>query len=486
MGKFYITTAIDYANAAPHLGHAYEKVIADVFARWHRAQNDETFFLTGTDEHGAKIARAAEKAGSAPADFVAKHRQSFQDLLTTLNVSNDDFIYTADQKRHWPGAQKLWKKLVDAGDIYKATYKGLYCVGHEAFVTEKDLVGGICADHQQKPELIEEENYFFKLSKYTDRVRATIESGEFHILPEARKKEVLAFLDEGVGDISFSRPSKDISWGIPVPGDFEHTMYVWADALSNYISVLGYGRADEALFQKFWPADMHIIGKDILRFHAIYWPAMLMAADLSLPKALFVHGMILSSGKKMSKTIGNVIDPIEIVNEYGADAFRYFVMREIPLGEDGDFTRERFAAVYEGSLAHGIGNLVSRVSAMIAKNFPGGVVGELEDLGLPKKAFGDAMSAYALTEALSLLMRFFSSLDAYIQKNEPYRLVKTDVTRASAVLWNLAQYLRESRVFLEPFMPHTAHAINEIFEVSKEGRICAHIRGALFPSKKST
>ncbi|MBI4121445.1 MAG: class I tRNA ligase family protein, partial [Candidatus Ryanbacteria bacterium] len=250
MGKFYITTAIDYVNAPPHLGHAYEKVAADALARWHRSRGDETFFLTGTDEHGAKIARAAEKAGKKPEEFVADNRAMFEELLKLVGASNDDFIFTSDKKRHWPGVEKLWQKLGESGDLYKANYKGLYCVGHEAFVTEKDLVNGVCADHQQKPEVIEEENYFFRLSKYKDRIREAIEKDEFRILPEARKNEVLAFLKGDVEDISFSRPSRDISWGVPVPGDKEHTIYVWADALPNYITALGYGSENESRFRK--------------------------------------------------------------------------------------------------------------------------------------------------------------------------------------------------------------------------------------------
>src|SRR3989344_4216983 len=519
MLKFYITTAIDYVNASPHLGHAYEKVITDVVARWHRAQGDETFFLTGTDEHGAKIVRAADLAGKKPEEFVADNRKQFQELLELLNISNDDFIFTSDQKRHWPGAVKLWEKLADAGDLYKAKYEGLYCVGHEAFVTEKDLVNGVCADHQQKPEVIEEENYFFRLSKYAARVKKAVESDELRVLPESRKNEVLAFLTGNVEDVSFSRPSKDITWGVPVPKDPEHTMYVWAEALTNYISALGYGSADEARFEKFWPADVHIIGKDILRFHAVYWPAMLLAIGLPLPKTIFVHGMILSKGQKMSKTIGNVINPVEIISEFGVDTFRYFVAREIPFGEDGDFTRERFAYVYEGSLAHGIGNLVSRVSAMIAKNFPDGLAQpsaialasvptrrivrqevsakrvDLEGEALEnyfesevRHIFEQAMSNFELTEAISTVINFFSFLDGYVQEYEPFRLVKTDSEKAAAVLWNLARYLLEASKLLEPFMPSTARAINEIFVLSSDkSKIVVEAparAGGLFPSKK--
>ena len=516
MEKFYITTAIDYANASPHLGHAYEKVIADVIARWHRSRGEETFFLTGTDEHGAKTARSAEKVGLTPSEFVAGHRAEFQKLLTRLNISNDDFIYTADKERHWPGVKKIWEALEAAGDLYKAQYKGLYCVGHEAFVTEKDLVNGICIDHNQKPEAIEEENYFFRLSKYIPRVIEAIEKEEYRILPKARKNEVIAFLKTNIEDISFSRPARDISWGIPVPGDSEHMVYVWADALPNYLTALGYGRADDSNFKKFWPADVHVIGKDILRFQAVIWPAMLIAVGLSLPKAAFVHGMILTGGQKMSKTIGNVIDPQEIIDQYGVDAFRFFMTREISFGEDGDLTRERFAEVYEGSLAHGIGNLVSRVAVMILK-YNGGtlvrppisVLAQVPTRRAVKQEVSDsrillegesleryfnleivdqykkAMNEMRLTDAITLLMNFFSLLDGYVQDYEPYRLVKTDPERALAVLWNLASHIIRTSQLLEPFMPETVSAIYSIFgSKDGEGDIIVKTCPALFPSKK--
>ncbi len=507
--KFYVTTPIFYVNAAPHLGHAYADVIADTLARWHRGIGERTFFLSGTDEHGAKIVRAAQKAGMPISDFVEERRDEFKQLLIALGALNDDFIYTSDSERHWPGAAALWKKLVDAGDLYKATYKGLYCVGHEAFVTEKDLADGKCADHNQAPEEIAEENYFFRLSKYRDRIKSAIISGEMSIQPASRKKEILAFLEEGVEDISFSRPSKDISWGIQVPDDHEHTMYVWADALTNYISVLGYGRSDDANFKTFWPADAHIIGKDILRFHAVIWPGMLLSAGLPLPKMLLVTGMIRSGGQKMSKTIGNVVDPFECINEYGKDAFRYFLLREIPFGEDGDFTSERFHDVYEGNLAHGMGNLVSRTSAMIIKYFDGQITKpKVESLaGVPTRRGGDgevsldhyfdnniakefsrAMSEYRITDAITLLSSFFSLLDGYIQDYEPYRLIKTDPDKTKTVLWNVAIHIIRASRLLESFMPDTATKMMRVFGANiKMAENIDVIKiepcGSIFPSK---
>ncbi|MDA1334502.1 MAG: methionine--tRNA ligase [bacterium] len=517
MAKFYVTTAIDYANAKPHLGHAYEKVIADVMARWHRTKGDDVFFLTGTDEHGAKISRSAEAAGREVSDFVIENREEYKKLLQTLNISNDHFVYTADQENHWPGAQKMWSKLVEAGDLYKATYKGQYCVGHEAFVTEKDLKDGVCPDHNKKPELIEEENYFFKLSKYSDQIYKLIESDEYEVRPKARKNEVLAFIKDGIEDISFSRPSKDIPWGIPVPSDPEHTMYVWCDALTNYISALGYGLDNEKEFDNYWPADVHLIGKDILRFHALIWPGMLLAAKLPIPKMLYVHGMIISGGQKMSKTIGNVIDPNEIVNEYGVDAFRYFLMREIPFGDDGDFTKERFADVYEGSLAHGLGNLLSRTTAMIQKYFPEGLprpaaedladvptkrqVSQIsgEELNLESTSLEyyfdrhidapvrEALDDLRLTEAISLIGHFYGYLDRHIQQYEPFRLVKTDPNKAGAVLWTVSEHLIKSAELLSPFMPKTAESIFEIIGhnvlgIKRAEKIIIEKRTPLFPS----
>ncbi len=515
MKKFYVTTAIDYANAPPHLGHAYEKVVADVLARFHRSQGEKTFFLTGTDEHGAKILRAAKTVGIPVADFVQSHRDDFKKLLTALNISNDDFIFTEDQKRHWPGVIKIWSSLDDAGDLYKASYKGLYCVGHEAFVTEKDLKNGICLDHNQKPELIEEENYFFRLSKYAEKIKHAIESDEILILPEVRKNEVLAFLKEGVEDISFSRPARDIAWGIPVPNDPGHTIYVWADALLNYLSALGYGSPDESKFKKFWPADVHVIGKDILRFHAVIFPGILLAAGLALPKKIFVHGMILSGGQKMSKTIGNVADPFAIIKTHGEDALRYFLIREIPSGGDGDFTLERFKEVYEGNLAHGLGNLVSRTAAMINKYCDGRVERpSAEVLGfLPTKRMlrevvlhsrveleAESLEQYfelgvrqhvtenleniKLTEALSVLFAFFSLLDGYIQDYEPFRLIKSDRKKAEGVLWNVAEHLLKSAELLEYFLPNTAERIKKTFVRNKKGEISVSDVKALFPSHK--
>lgn len=316
MKKFYITTSIAYTNTPPHIGFALESIQADVLARYHRALGEDVFFLTGTDEHGAKIAKAAEAAQKEPRKFVDYIAERFEALKPALNLSNNDFIRTTDEKRHWPAVKKVWLRLKKNGDICKKSYKGLYCSGCEAFITKKDLVGGKCAIHLKEPEIIDEENYFFRLSKYSDKLKKLIEKDKLRIIPEARKNEMLSFINQGLEDISFSRPRKDLKWGIPVPDDDSHTIYVWADALINYISAIGYAEENK-IFKKFWPADVHCVGKDILKFHALIWPGMLLSLGLDLPKNIFVHGFITVDGQKISKSLGNTIDPFELVKKYG-------------------------------------------------------------------------------------------------------------------------------------------------------------------------
>jgi methionyl-tRNA synthetase len=499
MDKFYITTPIYYVNAPPHLGHAITSAFADIIARYHRSLGKEVFFLTGTDEHGAKIVRSAEGSGREIEEFVTEVRESFKNLSHSLNLSNDDFIFTSDRERHWPGAQKLWQKIKEAGDIYKGRYKGLYCIGHEAFVTEKDLVEGKCADHDEKPQLIEEENYFFKLSKYTAEIKRRIESKELLILPEGRRNEILALLEEGLKDISFSRPRQDISWGIPVPGDESQTMYVWCDALSNYISALGYGSEDEAKFLKFWPADIHFIGKDILRFHAAIWPAMLLSAGLALPLAILANGLIQVGGRKMSKTLGNVVNPFDLVERHGTDAVRYYFSREVPVFSDGDFTEEKFLEAYTGNLVNGLGNYVERVSTMV-KNYFGGIIEKpdegiiakvpmlkpsdllqefvdapskkLEYLSLPYfieyavlPRYKKAMEAYEINKAADVIFGLLKELDGYVQDYEPFKLIKTDREKTRAALWSLCLGGASLAWMLLPFLPESAEKILDIFGV---------------------
>ncbi|MDO8600339.1 MAG: methionine--tRNA ligase [bacterium] len=497
--KFYITTAIDYVNAKPHIGHALEKIQADVLARYRRLKGDEVWFLTGTDEHGAKIARAAAaqqmlgeprpdiKSGrEAPPEviraFVDENAEHFRALKQALNLSWDDFIRTSDEKRHWPGAQKLWLKLHEAGDLYKKKYRGLYCVGHEAFVTEKDLVDGKCRDHQKEPEVIEEENYFFRLSKYTKEIQARIKNKELRIIPETRQNEILSLLESGLEDVSFSRPRKDLSWGIPVPNDSEHTMYVWCDALTNYITAIGYG-SDQSAFEKRWPTDVHVIGKDILRFHAAIWPGMLLSAGLPLPKSIFVHGFITVDGDKMSKTVGNVIDPIELVKKYGTDAVRYFLLREIPSGEDGDFSIQKFEERYNGDLANGIGNLVARVATLGEKISPISFdFGKDVDAEIKKeserafKTYEANFEYIQLHNALGAVGELVSFSDKYINEKKPWSI--TDEKELRRVITNVSYCIGAIANLLEPFLPETARKIKEqisfedsVVKIKKEGNL---------------
>lgn len=502
MKKFYITTALPYVNAPPHIGFALEAIQADVIARWRRIQGDEVFFLSGTDEHGAKIVRAADARGMSPKELVDKNSKKYQELLVKLFISNDDFIRTSDEERHWPGAQELWKRIEKQGDLYKATYAGLYCVGHEAFVTEKDLVLGKCQDHGTVPETLEEENYYFALSKYSGNIKELIETNQVKISPDSRKNEILSLINEGLRDISFSRPSKDIAWGVPVPGDAEQTMYVWAEALSNYISALGFGSENEAQFKKFWPTDIHVIGKDNLRFHAAIWMGMLLSAGLPIPQSILVHGFITSGGKKMSKTIGNVVDPFTIVERFGVDALRYFLLREVHPFEDGDFTEEKFIEAYNANLANGLGNYISRVAKMIETYFDrevkkpdekvlsgvplhlsespqfkikDGEMQKAETFTIPyyyswiaRPSFEPALDAFQFSLALDDVWRFLGELDRYIQYYEPFKLIKVDKEKTHAVLWQTVYGALAIADMLRPFLPDTSEKIFAMFDATPE------------------
>ncbi len=463
--NFYITTAIAYVNAPPHIGFAMETIEADCLARYHRMIGDEVYFLTGVDEHGSKIRNTAKEQGLTPQELADKNAPIFQNLGQLFNLSNDDFIRTTEE-RHKVGAQKLWRKLVAADDIYKSKYQGHYCVGCEAFVTDKDLVDGKCPEHDKEPELITEENYFFKLSKYSDQIAEKIRSDELRVVPESRKNEILAMCDEGLTDVSFSRPRKSLDWGVAVPDDDEQVMYVWCDALSNYITALGYG-GNEGKFEKFWPADVHVIGKGILRFHAAIWIGMLLAAEIEIPRAIFVHGYITSEGQKMSKSLGNVIDPFAVVEEKGCDPVRYFLLREIPTTTDGDFSEDRFSVVYESELADNFGNLFSRVLTL-AERFLGGkvpqVVGDGDLVKAVKEAWAahdEYMNNFDLKKACEEAVRLGEIANKYIEEKKPWEIAKKDEKALSEVMYNLLEILRHIACMLYPFIPETADKMLE-------------------------
>lgn len=466
--KFYATTPIFYPNAKLHLGHAYTTTLADALVRYHRLIGDTTYFLTGSDENTQKMVDAARGAGKEPLLFLDEIVGRFSALFRQLNISYDQFIRTTDRQRHWPGAQKLWTKMADSGDIYMGAYEGLYCIGHEAFITEKDLIAGKCPDHGTVPERIKEENYFFRLSKYTRVITQKIRSDELRVIPETRKREILAVLDAGLQDVSFSRPRKT-DWprglGVPVPGDESQVMYVWCDALANYITALGYGRQDDSLFRDFWPG-MHVIGKDILRFHAAIWPGMLLSAGLPLPRALLVHGFITSGGKKMSKSLGNVIDPEELVVEYGAEAVRYFLLRHISPREDGDITREAFKSAYNADLANGLGNVAARIMTLAEKNLSEPIT-RPEPNGFDAE-YTQALDAFEPNRALEYVWSRIQKLDQHINAEEPFKLIKTSPDAGKQLIAELATELYLVARMLNPFMPETNAKLKEAILANKK------------------
>ena len=475
MKKFYVATAIPYVNDKPHIGHAMDYMLADVLARYHRQMGAEVFFEVGTDEHGTKIAAKAEEAGKQPNDYADSIVPAWHEFLKRLGVSYTDFVRTTEE-RHQKAAQLIWTQL--AGKyIYKSTYEGWYCSGEEAFVTAREAAetNGECPVHKRPYQKLSEENYFFKLSAFGDQIKEALQAGELKIIPEFRKHEILQLIEKGLEDISISRPKKHLSWGIPVPGDPDHVMYVWFEALINYVSVLGY--PDGENFKKFWPADAHVIGKDILRFHAAIWPAMLIALDLPLEKVLLVHGHVLTGGTKMSKSIGNVVDPIAVIDTYGVDAFRYFFLRHIPTVEDGDFTWEKFETAYNNELGNELGNLVQRVASMITR-YQHGVIGEIPRPKHDTTAFYDELNAMRFDRALDYLWTRVRGLNVYLEEVKPWEIAKKgDDEHLQEVLGYAASGLSQIAQMLWPFLPTTSEVITKIFE----GGSISPYKGVLFP-----
>ena len=477
--NYFVTTSIPYVNGDPHIGHALEFVMADVLARAARKQGKPVIFSSGSDEHGSKIAEKAAELKITPKALADTQSQKFRELAKLLNVSIDRFTRTTDAG-HAQRAQIIWKQLEK--DIYKSKYIGLYCSGCEAFVTENVAKANknICPHHNKAYDRLEEENYFFKLSKYSDQIRAAIQAGTFEVIPNTRRNEVLQVIHDGLEDISISRPASKISWGLPVPGDSEQVMYVWFEALMNYITVLGY--PEHADFKKFWPANVQVIGKDILRFHAAIWPGMLLGLGLPLPEKLFVHGFINIDNQKMSKSIGNVVSPQEIVAKYNTDVFRYYVLRHIPSYDDGDFSWERLETVYNTELANELGNAVQRTAAMIAQ-YQEGIVGDIPPANHDNAEYWTNLEACKFDRALDEVWDQVRGLNQYIEQEQPWAVAKTgDKVHLREILAYQSSCLLQIADLLEPFMPETAGKIKHTFE---EG-VIRPIQGTLFPKHETT
>lgn len=475
MSKFYVTTPIYYINDKPHIGHAYSTFAADVLARYHRQKGDHVMFSTGVDENSQKTVQAAAAAGQDLAAYTKSMSDVWEQGWKEAGISNDAFIRTTDAK-HKAAVKEFIKRVEAKGDIYDGTYEGWYCVGCEEFKKEEDLVDGLCPLHKKKPDFIKENNYFFKLSNYQQPLLDHIKAHPEFIQPESRRNEVVAFIERGLHDFSVSRSTQ--KWGIPWPGDEKQVVYVWFDALLNYLTVAGFPNAG---YEDLWPADLQIVGKDIIKFHCIYWPAMLMSAGVALPKTVFGHGFFTIDGQKVSKSLGNAVDPVELAGAYGIDALRYYLLSEFPFGADGEFSRDRFESVYNADLANDLGNLVQRVRVMITK-YLDGKIGELPPHSHDITPYEEAMAALKLDKALAEVWLLIRGLNQFIEEEKPWVLAKSDVGHLAEVLHHAVTDLNQIAMLLMPFMPTTAQKIVATFA---DGQAHEDI-GILFPKIEST
>ena len=478
--RYYITTAISYPNGSPHIGHAYELIATDAMARFQRCDGKDVHFLTGTDEHGQKMLQAARKEGLTAQALADRNSAEFKKMAVLLNASNDDFIRTSEA-RHHRSVQEVWRRMEDAGDLYKDAYAGWYSVRDEAYYQESETElreDGTRYGPQGTPvEWVEEESYFFRLSAFQERLLRHYDENPDFIGPAERRNEVVSFVKSGLKDLSMSRTTFD--WGVKVPGDDRHVMYVWVDALTNYITGVGFPDEDNPLW-KYWPADVHVIGKDIIRFHAVYWPAFLMSARLALPKRIYAHGFVFNRGEKMSKSVGNVIDPAALVGAYGLDQVRYFFLREVPFGQDGNYSHDAIVGRVNSDLANDLGNLAQRSLSMISKNCEGRVPvpGELSEAdkamldavdGLLQTA-RDAMAKQATHAALAAVFGVVAEANRYFAGQEPWALRKTDPGRMATVLYVTAEVVRQIAILCQPFMPGSAAKLLDVLAVEDSGR----------------
>ncbi|WP_377288946.1 methionine--tRNA ligase [Rhizobium sp. SG2393] len=486
---FYITTAISYPNGKPHIGHAYELIATDAIARFQRLDGRDVFFLTGTDEHGQKMQQTARAEGITPLELATRNSNEFREMGRLLNSSNDDFIRTTEP-RHHATVQELWRRMAKAGDVYKDSYAGWYSVRDEAYYQEEETelrADGVRYGPQGTPvEWVEEESYFFRLSNYTEKLLAHYEANPDFIGPSERRNEVISFVKSGLKDLSISRTTFD--WGIPVPDDPKHVMYVWVDALTNYITATGYVEDENGPRAKYWPADMHIIGKDIIRFHAVYWPAFLMSAGLPLPKRVYAHGFLLNKGEKMSKSLGNVVDPVNLVTHFGLDPVRYFFLREVSFGQDGSYSEEAIATRINADLANGIGNLASRSLSMIVKNCEGAIptpgAFTEDDTAMLASADGllaicrEEFSKQAIQKAVAAIIAVVSEADRYFAGQEPWALKKTDPARMGTVLYVTAEVVRQIAILLQPITPASAEKLLDLVAAPADQRSFASLGAA--------